>query len=260
MTRFAILIALFVGAVFASNAIADDVNEPTFYDYRIVNEFPHDTTAFTQGLFIDDGVLYETTGQYGASGLRKARLETGEILKSISLPDRLFGEGAVVWGGDVIMLTWRSGTRFIFDQRTFQEERSFTYEGEGWGLTHDGAHLIMSDGTDALRFLNPETLEETRRLPVTFRGKPLPNLNELEWINGEIFANVWQSDAIVRINPDTGAVVGVVDLRGLLSEDERKAGADVLNGVAYDAETDRLFVTGKYWPTLFEIELIEKPQ
>lgn len=259
MTRFAILIALFVGAVFASDATANDVQEPTYYDYRIVNEFPHDTAAFTQGLFIDDGVLYETTGQYGASGLRKMHLETGEILKSVALSDRLFGEGAVVWDDEIIMLTWRSGTGFVFDQRTFREERSFTYDGEGWGLTHDGERLIMSDGADELRFLDPETLKETGRLSVTFRGKPLPNLNELEWINGEIFANVWQSDAIVRINPDTGAVIGVIDLRGLLSDEDRAAGADVLNGVAYDAKTDRLFVTGKYWPTLFEIELVEKP-
>lgn len=259
MTRFACFLALFVCAVFASSATAEDVHEPTFYDYRIVNAFPHDASAFTQGLFIDNGVLYETTGQYGASGLRKTQLETGQTLKSVSLSDRLFGEGAVVWDGHVVMLTWRSGKGFVFDQQTFERKRNFTYDGEGWGLTHDGAQLIMSDGTDELRFLDPETLEDSGRLSVTFRGKPLPNLNELEWIKGEIFANVWQSDAVVRINPATGAVVGVIDLRGLLSDDEREAGADVLNGVAYDAETDRLFVTGKYWPTLFEIELVEKP-
>lgn len=258
MTRIACFVAFIAVAVLAPSAGAGDIDEPTYYDYRIVNQHPHDTKAFTQGLFIDDGALYETTGQYGASGLRKTDLQTGEVLQSVSLPERLFGEGAVVWDDDVIMLTWRSGKGFVFDQQTFERERSFTYDGEGWGLTQDGARLIMSDGTDELRFLDPNTLEETGRLSVTFRGKALPNLNELEWINGEIFANVWQSDAIVRINPDSGVVTGVIDLRGLLSDEDRAAGADVLNGVAYDAETNRLFVTGKYWPTLFEIELAEK--
>ncbi len=253
MTRIALIWPLLAWAFVTSAANANE--EPAFYGYRIVNEYPHDRTAFTQGLFFEDGALYESTGHYGASRLQKAQLETGETLKSVSLSDSFFGEGAVAWAGDIIVLTWRSGKGFVFDQETFVQERTFSYAGEGWGLTHDGARLIMSDGTSTLRFLDPETLEETSRLDVTFRGKPLPNLNELEWIDGEIFANVWRSDAIVRIDPETGVVAGVVDMRGLLSDEDRAAGADVLNGIAYDAERGRLFVTGKYWPTLFEIEL-----
>ncbi len=229
--------------------------EITFYSYRIVNTYPHDTTAFTQGLFFEDGALYESTGQYGTSGLRKTALETGETLKSVSISDTLFGEGSVAWDGKIIMLTWRSGAGFVFDQETFAKERTFNYAGEGWGLTHNGARLIMSDGTSDLRFLDPETLEETGRLTVTFRGKPLAKINELEWVAGEIFANVWHSNAIVRIDPETGVVTGIIDMRGLLSDNEQAAGADVLNGIAYNAGEDRLFVTGKYWPKLFEIEL-----
>ncbi len=258
MIRAALILQLLACAWIAPAAASGADKEPRFYQYRIVNTYPHDKTAFTQGLFFEDGALYESTGQYGTSGLRKTDLETGKTLKSIPLADRFFGEGSVAWNGDVIMLTWRSGKGFVFDQETFVEERTFSYAGEGWGLTHDGARLIMSDGTSELRFLDPETLEETGRLPVTFRGKPLVKLNELEWVDGEIFANVWGANAIVRIDPETGVVVGVIDLRGLLTEEERAAGADVLNGVAYDAETERLFVTGKYWPKLFEIELVEK--
>ncbi len=258
MKHLSVILLWLAGAFFATATAADADKDPVFYNYRIVNEFPHDKTAFTQGLFFENGALYESTGQYGASRLRKALLENGETLNSISLSDGVFGEGAVAWKGDIIVLTWRSGKGYVFNQQTFVQERTFSYTGEGWGLTHDGARLIMSDGTDELRFLDPETLEGIGRLPVKFRGKPLPNLNELEWVNGEIFANVWHSDAIVRINPDTGVVTSVIDLRGLLTDEERTAGADVLNGIAYDAETDRLFVTGKYWPRLFEIELVEK--
>ena len=232
--------------------------EPTFYSYRVVNKYPHDKTAFTQGLFFEDGDLYESTGQHGASTLRRVALETGETLKSVALSDDFFGEGSVGWSGKIVVLTWRSGGGFVFDRNTFEKTRDFTYDGEGWGLTHDGERLIMSDGTPELRFLDPETLEETGRLSVTFRGKPLRHINELEWVNGEIFANVWHSNAIVRIDPATGVVTGVIDLRGLLADEEIAAGVDVLNGVAYDAENDRLFVTGKNWPALFEIEIIKQ--
>lgn len=247
--------AILIASVSAT--VAETTDEPTFYGYRVVSEYPHDKTAFTQGLFFEGGVLYESTGQYGTSGLRKTALETGETLKSIALSKRLFGEGSVALGGKIFMLTWRSGEGFVFDAQTLERQKRFRYEGEGWGLTHDGARLIMSDGTSELRFLDPESLEETGRLPITFRGRPLANINELEWVKGEIFANVWQSDAVVRIDPATGAVTGVIDMRGLLSDEERTAGADVLNGIAYDANTDRLFVTGKYWPTLFEIEVVK---
>lgn len=246
-------------ATLAANGDAPAVPvEPAFYDYRVVKTYPHDTGVFTQGLFFHDGALYETAGRYGESRLLKVDPETGAALRKFSFEDTIFAEGAVLWEDDIIVLSWRSGKGFVFDQETFEREQTFTYPGEGWGVTHDGERLIMSDGTPALRFLDPETLEETGRLTVTFRGRPLNNINELEWIEGEIFANVWQSDAIVRIDPASGAVTGVVDMRGLLDADARRNGADVLNGIAYDPDTERLFVTGKYWPNLYEIELTPK--
>ncbi len=245
----------FVVALFAQ-AFAAEPAEPKRYTYEIVNAFPHDETAFTQGLFFHDGALFETTGQYGESRLRKAALETGETLKNFPLPASVFGEGSTLWGDTIIVLTWRNKTGIVFDHDTFAPQKTFSYEGEGWGLTHDGVRLIMSDGSATLRFLDPETLEENGRLDVTLRGSPLKNLNELEWVNGEIFANVWQSDAIVRIDPESGVVTGVIDMRHLLDEEEITPGrTDVLNGIAYDPDADRLFVTGKYWPKLFEVRL-----
>ena len=248
-----VLAALFALAGFAK---AEAPVEPKFFGYRIVNTFPHDTSAFTQGLFFEDGVLYESTGMYGESRLRKVALETGKTLQSVSLPPHIFGEGAVALGGRIFVLSWLSGAAFVFDPGTFQKKQTLSYAGEGWGLTHDGERLIMSDGTSMLRFLNPETFEEMSRLTVTFRGAPLPHLNELEWVNGEIFANVWMSEAVVRIDPDSGAVTGLIDLRGLRPEESNSI-EHVLNGIAYDDESGRLFVTGKYWPSLFEIELME---
>ena len=172
------------------------------------------------------------------------------------LSDQIFGEGSTLFDGKIFVLTWRSGAGLVVDSETFKPERTFAYDGEGWGLTHDGKRLIMSDGTAELRFLDPKSLEETGRVSVAYRGKPVQQLNELEFIKGEIFANVWQSDAIVRIDLETGAVTGIVDMRGILPEEDIIAGqTDVLNGIAYDAETDRLFVTGKNWPKLFEVEL-----
>ncbi len=255
MIRVLTIIALFFGALVTptlADAPAEDVK---FYQYRIVNEFPHDTSAFTQGLFFHDGALYESTGEYGQSVLREVALETGETLRAAALPSRRFGEGSVAVGERIFVLTWRSGMGYVFDRETLREMQTFTYDGEGWGLTYDGDRLIMSDGTPTLRFLDPQTLQENGRLSVTFRGSPLHNLNELEWVDGEIFANVWQSDAIVRIDPSTGAVTGVIDLRGILKDNAQMMGADVLNGIAYQEETGRLFVTGKNWPSLFEVEL-----
>ncbi len=228
------------------------------YTYKVVNAYPHDRQAYTQGLFVDQGALYESTGQYGASSLRRVALETGEVEQMIELPDRYFGEGVVPWDGKIFALTWKAGVGFIFDQNDFKALGRFNYDGEGWGFTHDGERLIMSDGTDTLRFLDPESLETTKRLEVRFNGRPLRYLNELEWVDGLIYANVYTTNAIVMIDPASGLVKGVIDLSGILPEQDR-AGAEVLNGVAYDPETERLFVTGKLWPTLFEIELVEKP-
>ena len=232
--------------------------EPVLYGYRVVDVYPHDPTAFTQGLFFEDGELYESTGQYGESSLRKVALETGEVVQKTSLPQSHFGEGAAMAGEDIYVLSWREGTAFRFGADDFKLKASFSYTGEGWGLTFNGEQLIMSDGTPALRFLDPLTFEETRRLTVTLRGRPLGNLNELEWIGGEIYANVWQTDAVVRIDPSSGAVAGIIDLRGLLADEDFVRGeTDVLNGVAHDGKDGVLYVTGKNWPKLFKIELVE---
>lgn len=227
-----------------------------FYAASVLQELPHDTDAFTQGLVVENGVLIETTGHYGRSTIRRVDLESGEVLSRQALPPEVFGEGSTILNGKIFAVTWRSGRGFIFDPETLERTGAFTYEGEGWGLTHDGEALILSDGTPQLRFLDPETFEQERAVTVTFKGKPLSYLNELEWVEGEIFANVWQTDAIVRIDPESGVVTGVIDLRGLLPAANITPGeTDVLNGIAYDDETGRLFVTGKNWPKLFEIEL-----
>lgn len=225
------------------------------YSFEVVATYPHDTKAFTQGLFYQDGVLYESTGQYGESSLRRVDLETGEVLARADLEARYFGEGIAPYRDGIVMLTWRSQTGFVYDRDTFERLRTFRYSGEGWGLTFDGAHLIMSDGTSTLRFLDPETFEETRRLTVRDARGPVGNLNELEYIDGKVYANIWRTDRLAIISPQTGEVTAWVDLRGLLPPALR-AGADVLNGIAYDAEGDRLFVTGKLWPTLYEIRLV----
>jgi len=226
---------------------------PTLYTYRVVNRYPHDPTAFTQGLVIQDGVLYESTGLVGESSLRRVELETGRVLAQQAVAAPLFAEGLTAWRDQLIQLTWQAGQAFVYDRETFEHLRTFQYAGEGWGLTHDGTRLILSDGTEHLRFLDPETFEETGRIMVTDRGTAVSQLNELEFVRGEIYANVWQSDRIARISPETGAVTGWIDLTGLLPQSERAGIDSVLNGIAFDAGQNRLFVTGKLWPTLFEI-------
>jgi len=236
---------------------AQPVGTVPMYSYQVVGSYPHDPKAFTQGLQFVDGVLYEGTGQHGQSSIRKVRLETGEVLQQRAVPVEHFGEGITVWKNDLIELTWQTHVAFVYDLATFAPKKQFSYPGEGWGLTHDGTNLIMSDGTNELRVLDPVTFVEKRRIRVNVDGVPLRNLNELEYVKNEIFANVWQTDTIARIAPDTGKVTGYIDLRGLLSPAER-AHTDVLNGIAYDAARDRLFVTGKWWPKLFEIRLVRK--
>jgi glutaminyl-peptide cyclotransferase len=227
------------------------------YGFTIVHSYPHDHEAFTQGLEFADGVLYESTGLNGRSSIRRVNLETGAVLQRRNIPSQYFGEGITVYQSDVFELTWQSGVAFVYDRRTFAPKRSFKYSGEGWGLTHDQTSLIMSDGTEFLRFLDPRTFAERRRLRVTAVGQPLKNLNELEYVNGEIYANVWTTDFIARIDPASGRVNAYIDLRGLLPAREVAPDA-VLNGIAYDAQGDRLFVTGKLWPRLFEIRLAKK--
>jgi glutamine cyclotransferase len=224
--------------------------------YRIVHTYPHDINAFTQGLVFADDFIYEGTGLRGHSSLRKVDLKTGNILRVRQLPAQLFGEGITIYGNRVIQLTWRARVGFVYDRETFQLLDTFTYPTEGWGITHDGRALIMSDGTSTLYFRDPETYQEVHRLTVHTRDGPVSRLNELEYVQGEIYANVWQTDRIARISPATGEVIGWIDLEGLLSPENRKRRIDVLNGIAYDVKNDRLFVTGKLWPKLFEIELI----
>jgi glutamine cyclotransferase len=226
------------------------------YGYTVVRTYPHDASAFTQGLQYLEGVLYEGTGLNGRSSIRKVKFETGEVLQQRATRPEHFGEGITIWRSDLIQLTWQSGLAFVYDRLTFEPRRTFTYVGEGWGLTHDDTSLIMSDGTDALRFLDPTTFKERRRIKVTAMGVSVPRLNELEYVKGEIFANIWQTDRIARIDPKTGHVVGWIDLKGLLNPaDQAGRGVDVLNGIAYDAAKDRLFVTGKLWPKIYQIKL-----
>jgi glutamine cyclotransferase len=227
------------------------------YTFHVVHSYPHDSRAFTQGLIIRDGVLYESTGLNGRSTLRKVRLETGEVLQQVPVSRAYFAEGLTDWDGRLIQLTWTTHVGFVYDLSTLRRESTFSYTGEGWGLTHDAHTLIMSDGTSRLRRLTPDTFREVGTIDVRDAGRPVQNLNELEFVRGEIYANVWQTDRICRIDPSTGRVTGWIDLAGLLSPAERP-GTDVLNGIAYDAAHDRLFVTGKNWPRLFEIQLVRK--
>jgi glutaminyl-peptide cyclotransferase len=245
--------AALAGALFLARPAAAAV---PVYGYEVVHVYPHDVHAFTEGLFFLNGYLYESTGLEGQSTIRKERLETGEVLRRVDVPRQYFGEGIVNWKNHLVALTWQSHAGFVYNLDTFKVERRFSYPGEGWALTQDGKRLIMSDGTAQLRFLDPDTLSETGRLDVSYEGRPLTNLNELEWVRGEIYANVWQTNLIVRIDPGSGAVTGVINLGGLLSPgDFVPQQTDWLNGIAYDARTDRLFVTGKNWPKLFEIRL-----
>jgi glutamine cyclotransferase len=237
---------------------ADDV---VTYGYRILAEYPHDQNAFTQGLFYREGSLYESTGLRGRSSIREVKLTTGEVLKQHDLPYRYFGEGIVDWKDRLIVVTWQSGKGFIFQIDDFREISTFGYKGEGWGLTRNRSHIIMSDGSNRLRFIDPETFDEADSLEVSLRGQSIGNLNELEWIDGNVFANVWRSNYILQIDPATGQVIGLVDLTGLLPKTDKIPGhTDVLNGIAYDAETGRIFVTGKHWPKLYEIELVARTE
>lgn len=231
---------------------------PPVHTYKIVNVFPHDPRAFTQGLVYLDGVLYESTGLKGQSSLRRVELETGTVLDDARLLPMFFGEGIAVLGDRIYQLTWTSGVGFVYDRESFRLLREFRYAGEGWGMTHDGEHLIVSDGSPELAFWDPETLLETRRLTVRDGGEPVENLNELEYIEGEIYANIWQQELIARISPETGEVLSWVNLSGLLDAADRTGREDVMNGIAWDEKGRRLFVTGKLWPKLFEIEIVPK--
>ncbi|MES1945522.1 glutamine cyclotransferase [Salinisphaera sp. PC39] len=222
---------------------------------EIAAAHPHDPRAFTQGLLFADGVFYESVGRYGESALRRVDPETGEVLAERRLADDYFAEGLALVGERLIQLTWKAGQGFVYDRANLERIATFEYEGEGWGLAYDGERLIMSDGSDVLRFLDPDDYSRIGTLAVTHRGQPVPRLNELEYIDGEIWANVWTTDLIARIDPDDGRVIGIIDARRLRSALPAGYRVDVLNGIAHDPETDRLFLTGKWWPRLFEIRL-----
>ncbi len=227
------------------------------YGYQVVHVYPHDREAFTQGLEYRGGFLYEGTGLEGKSSLRKVKLETGQVVQKLNLMPLYFGEGITVLNQQIVELTWKHHVGLVYDQGTFRQTRSFNYPGEGWGLCNDGTNIYMSDGSSQIRVWDPATFQEKKRLNVHDGARAIEELNELEWVKGEIYANVWQTDRIARISPADGSVLGWIDLAGILPAADRE-GVDVLNGIAYDSTGDRLFVTGKLWPKLFEIKLVPK--
>jgi glutamine cyclotransferase len=251
----AVVAALAVALLAATTAPA----AVPIWGVSVIHAYPHDPVAFTEGLFYLDGFLYESTGLNGQSSVRKVDLATGRVLQSRSLGARYFGEGIVPWKDHLIQLTWQNHVGFVDDLASFKQLRVFSYPGEGWALTQNGRQLIMSDGTPQLRFLDPDTLKLVRRLTVTADGQPVNNLNELEWVKGEILANVWRTNFIARIDPATGKVAGWIDVTGLMNPAQLGGDPDAVpNGIAYDPAHDRLFVTGKRWPKLFEIRLVKR--
>jgi glutaminyl-peptide cyclotransferase len=226
--------------------------------YEVIREFPHDTEAFTQGLLLSQGQWIESTGGYGTTSIRRVEKETGKVLIKKDLPEEFFGEGAAEMDGKIYQLTWQSQRGFVYDAQSLEKLGDFKYQGEGWGLTNDASSLIMSDGSDRLRYIDPKTFRVWRELRVSIAGKPVNLLNELEFIEGEIFANVWHTDRIVRINPKDGKVIGVIDLAGIDAKEKRRDPEHVLNGIAYDPKTGEMFVTGKCWPKIYQIRLVPK--
>jgi len=253
---FSVMLVIAIGA--CSDSVPSSENDIPTYTYRVINTYPHDREAFTQGLVFDGSVLYEGTGLRGRSTLRCVDLESGNVLQMYELPAEFFGEGITLYSDKIIQLTWKSRIGFVYDKNSFELLRTFSYSTEGWGITYDGERLIMSDGTAMLYFLDVETLEYIGNVEVTGKRGPVIRLNELEYVNGEIYANIWKTDRIARIEPLTGRVTGWLNLEGLLSQEDFEEPVDVLNGIAYDSKNNRLFVTGKLWPKLFEIELVRE--
>jgi glutamine cyclotransferase len=252
------LIAL-AGAHVAQSQTPTQPSATPQYTFKIVHAYSHDSQAFTQGLVYYNGFFYEGTGLNGRSSLRKVKIETGEVLQRVDLDSQYFGEGIAILRDQIFQLTWQSQVGFVYRLSDFHLLRQFSYTGEGWGLASNGTDLLMSDGTDEIRVLDGRTLKEKRRIKVHDGATPVTQLNELEIVEGEIFANVWQTDRIARISPSSGKVLGWIDLTGLLSSLYQRRSDAVLNGIAYDARNKRLFVTGKLWPNIFEIRLTPKP-
>jgi len=253
-----ILLGLFCIGCCSNLGSSININVIPVYTYQVLNTYPHDQSAFTEGLVFEDGVLYEGTGLYECSNLRRVELETGKVLQIRELSSQYFGEGITIYKNKIIQLTWKSNLGFVYDKYNFKLLQEFNYPNEGWGITYDGNCLIMSDGTSTLHFLDPETFEEISQIEVHENDIPVTKINELEYAQGEIFANIWLTERIARINPLTGQVTGWIDLKGILSPEDCSEKVDVLNGIAYNAKNNRLLVTGKFWPKLFEIELIKE--
>jgi glutamine cyclotransferase len=248
-----------VPSLAADNAVNKTQSSPVpVYGYKIINIYPHDKTAFTEGLVYDGKTLYESTGLYDNSTLRQVDLTTGRILKLYRLNDAFFGEGLTLWKDQLIQLTWQSGIGFVYDKKSFNKTGSFDYNREGWGITTDGRRLIMSDGSDTLYFLNPDTFDDTGSVRVKYNSNPVSQLNELEFIKGKVYANVYYTSMIAIISPETGNVTGWIDLQGLVDRETELGNVDVLNGIAYESDKDLLLVTGKLWPELFEIKIQPK--
>jgi len=239
------------------NGIASDSPrvEARQLSYEVVNSYLHDRTSFTQGLVWNDGGFYESTGQYGSSKLRRLEFPSGHVAREINLSPELFGEGLALIGNRLIQLTWKSHRGFVYDRDTFQLIREFSYDTEGWGLTYDGTNLILSDGSSDLFYIDPTSFKVLRKLSIKMNDRPIRELNELEFIEGEIWANVWQTDLILRIDPQTGSVKSYLDLKGILAPSDSRGDENVLNGIAYDPEHKRVFITGKLWPRIFEIRV-----
>ena len=255
------LLTVTLAGVFAcsdSSTAKHTADSVPVYSYQVINTWPHDTTAYTQGLVFYDGALFESTGLRGSSSLRRVELKTGKVKKKVDIAREYFAEGMTIFQDKIFQLTWQSQKGFVYDLKKFQQEGEFAYEGQGWGLTHDNQSLIMSDGTNRIRFLDPASFQVQRTISVYENGQPLTDLNELEYIKGEIYANIWKTNRIVRIDPATGRINAWIDMTGLHHEGNDPDSENCLNGIAYDAESDRLFVTGKRWPKLFEIRLVRK--
>lgn len=258
MRMLVFLGALLLAAPWARAGCTPGATSPPAYGYKVIHAYPHDPNAFTQGLVYADGMLYESTGEFGHSSLRTVNLQTGRVMQEHDLPANLFGEGLAIWSSHLIQLTWLAHTGFVYDRFSFRLLRKFQYDGEGWGLTADRTQLILSDGSAYLRFLDPQTFRETGKLQVCADGQPVTNLNELEYIHGEVYANIWHADRIAEISPHTGQVTAWIDLHDLAVANQPQNPEGVLNGIAYDPATKRIYITGKLWPTLYEIEIVPK--
>jgi glutaminyl-peptide cyclotransferase len=257
--RLPIPLRLLTGCVLIISACTRSSEGATFGAFEVVAEWPHDSLAYTQGLVLSDGVLFESTGRYGRSDLRKVDPRSGRVIASVRLPDNRFGEGLALLDGRLYQLTWESGVGYIFDAKTLARVDSFTYAGEGWGLATDGARLFLSDGSDSLRVLSPRTFDVERVIHVRHSGSPLKKLNELEYVDGELLANVYESDWIARIDPATGEVLQLIDFAPLYPPDKRGPSTDVMNGIARAPQSGNLYVTGKLWPKLYEVRLRRTP-